>query len=277
MRQYGDLPPAVAVAADAGCWSPTSRSIRRCSRVIVAPARGARSACAGCCWRRPSGWRPSSAAATCSPAFPGCCSATARRRVLPVAQIASLVGVYGLSALVALVSDVAGAARRSTATPCGGGWRGVAVAGAWSATVGVGQRRGCATDALTREGDAAPRRPRPGQRPAGREVGPAQRASAILADLPRADAAGRRGAARGSSSGRSRPRRSSSRTIRSAATRSGGSRSRPRTLHPVRQRPDRAQARRRATTTRRSWWTPTARWRRSTGRCTWCRSASTCR
>ena len=48
-----------------------------------------------------SGSRPNSAGNTCGTAFRGRCSATARSRVLPVAQVASVVGVYGLSALLA--------------------------------------------------------------------------------------------------------------------------------------------------------------------------------
>ena len=46
-----------------------------------------------------------------STAFRGSCSATARRRSCPIAQLASVVGVYGLSALVALVSAAAAYAR----------------------------------------------------------------------------------------------------------------------------------------------------------------------
>ena len=59
------------------------------------------------CWRRRSGSRPRWGARIRSLGFPWELLGYSQATVLPIAQLASVVGVYGLSALVALVSAAA--------------------------------------------------------------------------------------------------------------------------------------------------------------------------
>ena len=114
--------------------------------------------------------------------------------VLPVAQLASVLGVYGLSALVAFVNAALAFALLTAgrARVC---WR--------SAPRRSSSRRRCVGHVADRRrladarGHAAPGRARAGQHRAGRQVEPA-RGAADLHDLHRDDARCRSGAARSS-------------------------------------------------------------------------------
>ena len=171
-------------------------------------------------------------------------------RCLPVAQVASLAGIYGLSALVVAVSaNVARGRRRwpprrSGACRCRRlAWR-CSPAGAL-ADVGRHARVG----AVSRCGSASRRGTSP-----GREVGPGAR-QVHPRSLPDGDARGGRAAAPLWSCGPSRRRRSSSRRNR-RASRDPANCARDRRVAALRQRPDRARRRRRDSTTRRFSSTP---------------------
>ena len=220
-----------------------------------------------------------------SPAFPGCCSATARRRCCRSRSSRAC------SASTACRCWSRRSARRWRCTSRSDAVRlharrapdaclppvvvlavvvGVAV-------VGQPPRRAARVDAHRR---ADPRRPDSGQRRSGREDGIRRARAGDLPGLPAHDAPGDRARAPSSSSGPSRRRRSGSRTIVPAAAQM-------RTLArqarvPILFGSDQVDARgqRRADDVlqlgvpgaRR-----TARPAASTARCTWCRSASTCR
>ena len=89
MALYGGLPTWRRASSSTPRSSRTSRSFLRSSpwSCVAADAFGAARAVRR---RRSCGWRPSWDGRICSPAFPGCCSGTARSTCLPIAQLASL-------------------------------------------------------------------------------------------------------------------------------------------------------------------------------------------
>ena len=112
MAQYGGIDPVLS-AESQGCSSPTCRCFRRPSPLVIAVALrrfGTRALLLA-----PAAWVATELARTLLfGGFPWALVGYTQTTVLPVAQIASVVGVYGLSFLVVLVSA-------SLATGDGGG------------------------------------------------------------------------------------------------------------------------------------------------------------
>ena len=198
-------------------------------------------------------------------AFPGSCSATARPRVLPIAQFASLFGVYGVSMLVASVS----AALRDGVPPSDQQTRRDPSISVRSSGIFAGSRAslvcviialsspiaawGSRRAAVGASGRVPASRSASGidsgqHRPGRRRWKPA-RAAAIFQEYLAHDPPGDSRRRRARSSGPSRPHRSGSRTIRWPPRRSARWRGRRERADPVWQRPVRARRRRGAPTT----------------------------
>ena len=156
------------------CWPAISRSIRRRRR---RPSRRACPASAIARWRwcRRPGWRPSSCAGAFFGGFPWVPLGNSQVEVLPIAQLASVVGVYGLSAFVAVVNVAVVVAFLSRGTHAlGHGGAG----GAGHRRDGqLGRAGGSRGRTLIAGRAGAARRPRAGQHRAGRQVGPASGAA----------------------------------------------------------------------------------------------------
>ena len=125
MAVYGGLPMVVAVARERVARrlpGLLSRAVRR-GRPPAAARRLARRALDR--RRRSCGWRPSSDARTVFGGFPWVLLGYSQVTTLPIAQLASVFGVYGVSALVASVSAAAACcvATRSRPLPCASGRR----------------------------------------------------------------------------------------------------------------------------------------------------------
>ena len=187
---FGDLPTALAVFAmvllalylalfPAVAAVVTSRLISRAGGggLFVAPAA----------WVATEYLR-----GTCFGGFPWVPLGNSQVTVLPVAQLASVLGVYGLSALVAL-RERGGRLRPAGAGPS----RFKALAATAVLLVGVGAWGAwrVADGALTRQGDAGTRRSGPGQHRAGETSG-TRGGAAHLHHLHRHDARRRSAAAR---------------------------------------------------------------------------------
>ena len=180
MAVYGGLPSPVAVLVNALLVAylalfPALFARGRAPAACSATGRAR-------CWRRRScGWRPSWGGRICSTGFPWVLLGYSQATVLPIAQLASVFGVYGVSALVATRQRGAGAscasARADATLPARAGrvgrWRSCCV------VVGVavwGSRRAAASGVDAR-GRAGPRRARAGQRRSGARSGIRARAA----------------------------------------------------------------------------------------------------
>ena len=221
MARYGGLSVPLATRQSPGCWSCTSRCSRRssprCCDVLLA-RYGPRAL-----WRRPpSGPPPSYGRLAIFGGFPWVLLGYSQVTVLPVAQLAQS---------PACSASRASSRRVSTALA----WlRGILRPHAMDAALRDGARRGrhrvlgtgaTVVESARLQRAAAARRPRPGQRPAGREVAVGAR-RADFRTLPAPARRRRSSRARASCSGPSRRRRSTSARRGPRPRRSGRSRGR---------------------------------------------------